>query len=87
MSEGFTTPDFSSPNDAMLGNGGTYETPRYKRLGTGRNDPCPCGSGKKYKHCCITKNRLSRGGKKVLLLLAILAIGFIILAIVGRMEP
>jgi SEC-C motif-containing protein len=19
---------------------------------TGRNDPCPCGSGKKYKHCC-----------------------------------
>lgn len=18
----------------------------------GRNDPCPCGSGKKYKHCC-----------------------------------
>lgn len=19
---------------------------------TGRNDPCPCGSGKRYKHCC-----------------------------------
>src|SRR5699024_2395532 len=19
----------------------------------GRNEPCPCGSGKKYKHCCI----------------------------------
>jgi uncharacterized protein len=19
---------------------------------TGRNEPCPCGSGKKYKHCC-----------------------------------
>ena len=19
---------------------------------TGRNDPCPCGSGRKYKHCC-----------------------------------
>lgn len=19
----------------------------------GRNDPCPCGSGKKYKQCCI----------------------------------
>ncbi|RLE27718.1 SEC-C domain-containing protein, partial [Candidatus Acetothermia bacterium] len=18
----------------------------------GRNDPCPCGSGKKYKYCC-----------------------------------
>lgn len=21
----------------------------------GRNDPCPCGSGKKYKSCCIGK--------------------------------
>lgn len=21
----------------------------------GRNDPCPCGSGKKYKHCCLNK--------------------------------
>ena len=19
----------------------------------GRNDPCPCGSGKKYKQCCV----------------------------------
>jgi len=27
----------------------------YKRAGkkTGRNDPCPCGSGKKYKKCCL----------------------------------
>ncbi|MCR5797536.1 MAG: SEC-C domain-containing protein, partial [Eubacterium sp.] len=23
-----------------------------KDLKVGRNDPCPCGSGKKYKHCC-----------------------------------
>jgi SEC-C motif len=21
--------------------------------GIGRNDPCPCGSGKKFKHCCL----------------------------------
>ncbi len=21
----------------------------------GRNDPCPCGSGEKYKNCCIKK--------------------------------
>ncbi|WP_235857291.1 SEC-C metal-binding domain-containing protein [Xanthomonas cissicola] len=20
----------------------------------GRNDQCPCGSGRKYKHCCAT---------------------------------
>jgi len=23
-----------------------------ERPGVGRNDPCPCGSGKKYKKCC-----------------------------------
>jgi len=23
---------------------------------TGRNDPCPCGSGKKYKNCCLDKD-------------------------------
>jgi uncharacterized protein len=23
----------------------------------GRNDPCPCGSGKKYKNCCINEQR------------------------------
>lgn len=22
----------------------------------GRNDPCPCGSGKKYKKCCLNKD-------------------------------
>ena len=22
---------------------------------TGRNEPCPCGSGKKYKKCCLGK--------------------------------
>ena len=25
------------------------------RTKTGRNDPCPCGSGRKYKHCCLDK--------------------------------
>ena len=24
---------------------------------TGRNDPCPCGSGKKYKKCCLIKEQ------------------------------
>lgn len=23
----------------------------------GRNDPCPCGSGKKYKNCCMQKDK------------------------------
>jgi len=29
----------------------TIAAPRPKAR-VGRNDPCPCGSGKKYKHCC-----------------------------------
>jgi hypothetical protein len=24
-------------------------------LGVGRNAPCPCGSGRKYKNCCLRK--------------------------------
>lgn len=28
-----------------------FESERIKRT-VGRNDPCPCGSGKKYKKCC-----------------------------------
>jgi len=27
----------------------------HRAQGVGRNDPCPCGSGKKYKRCCIGK--------------------------------
>ena len=26
--------------------------PKRVSVKVGRNDPCPCGSGKKYKHCC-----------------------------------
>lgn len=26
-------------------------------MNPGRNDPCPCGSGKKYKKCCMNKKR------------------------------
>ena len=33
------------------GDGGS-QTVKRKAPKVGRNDPCPCGSGKKYKHCC-----------------------------------
>jgi len=33
-------------------------TPRIRREGPGRNDPCPCGSGRKYKLCCAGEDRL-----------------------------
>ncbi|EFK05303.1 conserved hypothetical protein [delta proteobacterium NaphS2] len=28
----------------------------------GRNEPCPCGSGKKYKKCCLNASKLPIGG-------------------------
>ena len=30
----------------------TPRTPIRRDAGPGRNEPCPCGSGKKYKKCC-----------------------------------
>jgi len=41
-----------------------------------RNDPCPCGSGLKYKRCCLGKTPPLRG-KRLLLsgLVAVLAVG------------
>ncbi len=30
--------------------------PVVKSKKIGRNDPCPCGSGKKYKKCCLNKD-------------------------------
>jgi tetratricopeptide (TPR) repeat protein len=29
----------------------------------GRNDPCPCGSGKKYKRCCLEKDEAAASVK------------------------
>ena len=35
------------PEDTLPGEPVVRTTPKI-----GRNEPCPCGSGKKYKHCC-----------------------------------
>ena len=32
------------------------QAPIVKKKEVGRNDPCPCGSGKKYKDCCYWKD-------------------------------
>ncbi len=41
---------FESSPHGSLRNFGTYKHAGKK---IGRNDPCPCGSGKKYKKCCL----------------------------------
>jgi preprotein translocase subunit SecA len=37
------------------GEGKKQEPIRNRNAKIGRNDPCPCGSGKKYKACCMRK--------------------------------
>jgi hypothetical protein len=53
---------FCVRDPAVLGRGNkAVEWPLepYRREGRkiGRNEPCPCGSGKKYKACCIEADR------------------------------
>ncbi|MGE4282155.1 MAG: preprotein translocase subunit SecA [Clostridia bacterium] len=40
----------AEPIDAIHGDGPAKPIVKGERIG--RNDPCPCGSGKKYKKCC-----------------------------------
>jgi preprotein translocase subunit SecA len=48
----------AAARQAQLGHGAPpVEAPapqpiRHTGREIGRNDPCPCGSGKKYKKCC-----------------------------------
>ena len=30
----------------------------------GRNEPCHCGSGRKYKHCCLEKDKTETGAAR-----------------------
>ena len=59
-----THEDGISSSDAVRNQGGgdpsqpsssKPKTVRNAAPKVGRNDPCPCGSGKKYKHCCYGK--------------------------------
>lgn len=41
--------------EKLLKSGKSKPMVRDKQRKVGRNDPCPCGSGKKYKFCCLNK--------------------------------
>lgn len=48
----------------------------------GRNDPCPCESGKKFKHCCAAKqHQMSPLLLVVLIAGAILAVAVIVVSV------
>ena len=38
--------------------GEVKKAPIKKDKKVGPNDPCPCGSGKKYKKCCMQKDKI-----------------------------
>jgi len=40
-----------APRPARTGGDDVVKTVRREEPKVGRNDPCPCGSGKKYKKC------------------------------------
>ena len=44
----------------------------------GRNDPCSCGSGKKFKKCCEAKLQRSRGATLMAVLVSVILIGGIL---------
>lgn len=43
---------FGAVNDETNSNNTNHQEPIVNKNKIGRNDPCPCGSGKKYKKCC-----------------------------------
>jgi preprotein translocase subunit SecA len=51
------TPAARPAPSVTLSRGPAERRPEAARSGqkVGRNDPCPCGSGKKYKKCCLAK--------------------------------
>lgn len=55
-SHGVTKFTFQYPSthdfDFVAENKLLHHTPAVAGEKVGRNDPCPCGSGKKFKHCC-----------------------------------
>jgi preprotein translocase subunit SecA len=43
---------FASDDEAMVSSSQEAGTVRRDAPKVGRNEPCPCGSGKKFKSCC-----------------------------------
>ncbi len=42
--------------------------------GISRNSPCECGSGKKYKHCCLGKVESSKPPKSLFVAMGVAAL-------------
>jgi hypothetical protein len=47
----------------------------------GRNDACPCGSGKKFKKCCELKEHNDRGSKLMLVVVGLMLVAGLVVGI------
>lgn len=56
-----TLPQQRPRGGAHVAVGLVYAGPEGAMATVGRNDPCPCGSGAKYKKCCIDRDREASG--------------------------
>jgi hypothetical protein len=52
----------------------------------GRNDACPCGSGKKYKKCCELKAPKARGNMLMLIVVGLLTAAGVVTGITAFMS-
>lgn len=46
----------------------------------GRNEACPCGSGRKFKKCCAPKQQAARGGRLWAIVVGVAVVGAIVAA-------
>jgi uncharacterized protein YchJ len=48
---------------------------------TGRNDLCPCGSGRKYKKCCEAKGRSQANSRMMMILVGAAVLAAVLVGI------
>jgi hypothetical protein len=53
----------------------------------GRNDLCPCGSGKKYKKCCEAKEGRSRGAIMMMVFVGLILAAGIVVTVASLTGP
>jgi hypothetical protein len=56
-----------------------------RTVAAGRNDRCPCGSGKKFKKCCERKEQ-RQGGRTMMYIVLAIIIGAIVAGVVSLRE-
>ena len=55
-------------------------------MSVGRNEPCPCGSGNKHKHCCAGKRERTPQSMWTTALVALVLLGGLFLASVTLLQ-